>query len=191
MFSWPRFWTAVFPLLGGDWPWESVHGILTGCTLHRGVQVRRFGWSTSSRYAGSLSLEGGLDFLGRGASNPPSEIRSAWRDPHSAPPRRLLLASHMGWIIFGEGNHNNTKLMSKYAPDLAKHRFYIELNNWHWVPMVVLGVILLAIGGLRCRLCSGAFASGWFLARTRLGWSISLPTCGARSSRFSTPRRLA
>jgi stearoyl-CoA desaturase (delta-9 desaturase) len=54
----------------------------------------------------------------------------------------------MGWIIFGEGNHNNTKLMSKYAPDLAKHRFYRELNNWHWVPLVILGLILLAIGGL-------------------------------------------
>jgi fatty-acid desaturase len=49
--------------------------------------------------------------------------------------------------MFGEGNHNNTKLMSKYAPDLAKHRFYVELNNWHWVPMVVLGLILGAIGG--------------------------------------------
>ena len=45
--------------------------------------------------------------------------------------------------MFGEGNHNNTKLMSKYAPDLARHRFYVELNNWHWVPMVVLGAILL------------------------------------------------
>ena len=50
--------------------------------------------------------------------------------------------------MFGDGNHNNTKLMSKYAPDLAKHRFYILLNDWHWVPMVVLGMILLAIGGL-------------------------------------------
>ena len=39
-------------------------------------------------------------------------------------------------------------MMSKYAPDLAKHRFYVWLNNWHWIPMVVLGLILLAIGGL-------------------------------------------
>ena len=54
----------------------------------------------------------------------------------------------MGWIMFGEGNHNNTKLMSKFAPDLARHRFYVMLNNWHWVPMVVLCLILLAIGGL-------------------------------------------
>ena len=38
--------------------------------------------------------------------------------------------------------------MSKYAPDLAKHRFYVWLNNYHWVPMVVLGLLLFAIGGL-------------------------------------------
>jgi fatty-acid desaturase len=66
-------------------------------------------------------------------------------DPHS--PHDGAWWAHMGWILFGETNHNNTKLMSKYAPDLAKHKFYIWLNNWHWVPMVALGMILLAIGG--------------------------------------------
>jgi len=66
-------------------------------------------------------------------------------DPHS--PHDGAWWSHMGWILFGETNHNNTRMMSKYAPDLAKHKFYIWLNNWHWVPMVALGVILLGIGG--------------------------------------------
>ncbi|HTB10840.1 MAG TPA: fatty acid desaturase [Bryobacteraceae bacterium] len=66
-------------------------------------------------------------------------------DPHS--PHDGAWWAHIGWILWGETNHNNTKLMSKYAPDLAKHKFYIWLNNWHWVPMVALGVILLAVGG--------------------------------------------
>jgi fatty-acid desaturase len=66
-------------------------------------------------------------------------------DPHS--PHEGAWWAHMGWILWGETNHNNTKLMSKYAPDLAKHPFYIWLNNWHWVPMVALGLVLLAIGG--------------------------------------------
>jgi stearoyl-CoA desaturase (delta-9 desaturase) len=66
-------------------------------------------------------------------------------DPHS--PHDGAWWAHVGWILWGETNHNNTKLMSKYAPDLAKHRFYIWLNNWHWVPMVALGLILLAAGG--------------------------------------------
>jgi fatty-acid desaturase len=37
--------------------------------------------------------------------------------------------------------------MSKYAPDLAKHRFYSVLNTWHWVPQLLLAGILFAIGG--------------------------------------------
>ena len=77
----------------------------------------------------------------------------------------------MGWIMFGEGNHNNTKLMSKYAPDLAKHRFYVVLNNWHWVPMVVLGLILLAIGGLPMMLWGVCVRVVFWPAR-HAGWSI-------------------
>src|SRR5579862_4377180 len=67
-------------------------------------------------------------------------------DPHS--PRDGAWWAHVGWILFGESNHSNTRLMSKYAPDLAKHRFYVWLNDYHWTPMVVLGLLLLAIGGL-------------------------------------------
>ena len=67
-------------------------------------------------------------------------------DPHS--PREGGWWAHAGWLLSGQTNHNNTVLMSKYAPDLAKHRFYIWLNNYHWVPMVVLAVLLFAIGGL-------------------------------------------
>jgi stearoyl-CoA desaturase (delta-9 desaturase) len=50
--------------------------------------------------------------------------------------------------MFGETNHNNTLLMSKYTPDLAKHRFYLWLNTYHWVPLAILGAGLLWFGGL-------------------------------------------
>jgi stearoyl-CoA desaturase (delta-9 desaturase) len=93
---------------------------------------------------GALTLEGGPIFwvathrIHHQKSDQPG-------DPHS--PHEGAWWSHMGWILWGETNHNNTRLMSKYAPDLAKHKFYVWLNNWHWVPMVALGVILLATGG--------------------------------------------
>ncbi len=78
-------------------------------------------------------------------------------DPHS--PRDGAWWAHVGWLLFGEAKHNNTRLMSKYAPDLAKDRFYVWLNNYHWVPMVVLGAILwlarrslpVSLGNLRAR----------------------------------------
>src|SRR5450755_4081535 len=67
-------------------------------------------------------------------------------DPHS--PREGGFWAHMQWLMVGESRHNDTPLMAKYAPDLAKHRFYMWLNTYHWIPLVVLGVVLYAIGGL-------------------------------------------
>ncbi len=94
---------------------------------------------------GTLTLEGGPIFwvavhrVHHQNSDQPG-------DPHS--PRDGAFWSHMGWILFGETNHNNTRIMSKYAPDLAKHRFYVWLNNYHWVPVVALTGLLYAWGGL-------------------------------------------
>ncbi|HLI29563.1 MAG TPA: fatty acid desaturase [Terriglobia bacterium] len=67
-------------------------------------------------------------------------------DPHS--PRDGAWWAHVGWLIWGKANHNRTRAMSKYAPDLAKHRFYIWLNNYHWVPLVCLSILCLVFGGV-------------------------------------------
>jgi stearoyl-CoA desaturase (delta-9 desaturase) len=67
-------------------------------------------------------------------------------DPHS--PNEGGWWAHAGWLLTGESNHNNTRAMSKYAPDLAKDRFYVWLNNYHFIPTLVLAAVLLALGGL-------------------------------------------
>jgi stearoyl-CoA desaturase (delta-9 desaturase) len=67
-------------------------------------------------------------------------------DPHT--PREGGWWAHVGWIISGESNHNNTKVMSRYAPDLGKDPFYRWLNTYHYVPLIVSGLILFAIGGM-------------------------------------------
>jgi stearoyl-CoA desaturase (delta-9 desaturase) len=67
-------------------------------------------------------------------------------DPHS--PRDGAWWSHIGWLLVGDSKHSNTKLMSKYAPDLAKDPFYVWLNNYHWVTILVLAAVLYTIGGL-------------------------------------------
>jgi stearoyl-CoA desaturase (delta-9 desaturase) len=93
---------------------------------------------------GALTLEGGPIFwvathrIHHQKSDQPG-------DPHS--PRDGAWWSHIGWILFGEANHNRTVAMAKYAPDLARDPFYVWLNNWHWVPMVVVGLGLAAWGG--------------------------------------------
>jgi len=102
-------------------------------------------------------------------------------DPHS--PHDGGWWAHVGWILVGEAKHNNTRMMSKYAPDLAKHRFYVWLNNWHWVPNVLLAVLLYAIGGFSMVLW------GVFL-RTVIGlhatWLVNSATHMWGSRRFNT-----
>ena len=67
-------------------------------------------------------------------------------DPHT--PRDGRWWSHMLWTLFGDPMNADTATMGKYAPDMMNDRFYRVLSKWHWVPLVVLGLALLAVGGL-------------------------------------------
>ena len=94
---------------------------------------------------GTLTLEGGPIFWV--ATHRVHHQRSDMPgDPHT--PRDGSWWAHMGWILFGESKHNATAMMAKYAPDLGRDPFYRWLNTYHYVPMVVMGLILLGFGGL-------------------------------------------
>lgn len=141
MFSWKVLFASVFLY------WITIgFGISLG--YHRLHTHRSYKTPLWIEYffavCGTLTLEGGPIFwvathrIHHQKSDQPG-------DPHS--PNDGAFWSHVGWILFGEVNHNNTRLMSKYAPDLAKRKFYVWLNNYHWAPILVLAAILYAIGG--------------------------------------------
>ena len=142
MFSWKALAVSLFLY------WMCI-GLGISLGYHRLHTHRSFKVPLVMEYffalCGALTLEGGPIFwvathrIHHQKSDQPG-------DPHS--PRDGAWWAHAGWIMFGEANHANTRMMAKYAPDLAKHRFYIWLNNYHWIPQVVLGLILLAVGGL-------------------------------------------
>jgi fatty-acid desaturase len=94
---------------------------------------------------GTLTLEGGPIFW-VATHRVHHQYSDQEGDPHS--PNDGGFWAHMGWIIFGERRHNDTKMMSRYAPDLARDPFYVWLNTYHYVPLIVLGLILLATGGV-------------------------------------------
>jgi stearoyl-CoA desaturase (delta-9 desaturase) len=129
---------------------------------------------------GTLTLEGGPIFwvavhrVHHQNSDQPG-------DPHS--PRDGAWWAHIGWILFGETNHNNTRIMSKYAPDLAKHRFYIWLNNYHWVPVTVLSIVTLLIGGWQILLWTQFFRIVFGLHAT---WLVNSATHMWGARRFAT-----
>ncbi len=129
---------------------------------------------------GSLTLEGGPIFWV--ATHRIHHQKSDQHgDPHS--PRDGAWWAHIGWLLFGEAKHNNTRLMAKYAPDLAKDPFYVWLNNYHWVPLVVLGGILYAIGGLPMFLWGGCLRIVVGLHAT---WLVNSATHMWGKRRFAT-----
>jgi len=142
MFSWTALATAVFLY------WMAT-GLGISMGYHRLHTHRSYKVPTALEYffavCGTLTLEGGPIFW-VATHRVHHQNSDQDGDPHS--PRDGGWWAHAGWILLGETKHNNTRLMAKYAPDLAKDRFYVWLNNYHWVPIAVLGVLLLAIGGL-------------------------------------------
>ena len=129
---------------------------------------------------GTLTLEGGPIFwvathrIHHQKSDQPG-------DPHS--PRDGAWWSHIGWILVGESKHNNTRLMAKYAPDLAKDKFYVWLNDYHWLFSVVLGIVLLLVGGLPMFLWGGCLR---IVVGLHFTWAVNSATHMWGSRRFAT-----
>ncbi|HEV3198834.1 MAG TPA: fatty acid desaturase [Bryobacteraceae bacterium] len=142
MFSWRACAVALFLYwmttgLGISMGYHRLH-------THRSYQVPLL-VEYFFAVCGALTLQGGPIFwvathrIHHQRSDQPG-------DPHT--PRDGGWWAHMGWLLVGESKHSDTVLMSRYAPDLAKHRFYIWLNDYHWVPMIALALVLFAMGGV-------------------------------------------
>lgn len=102
-------------------------------------------------------------------------------DPHS--PNEGAWWAHVGWILVGEAKHNDTRMMSRYAPDLSKDKFYVWLNNYHWVPVVVLATVLYAVGGLQFVLWGVCLR---IVAGLHATWLVNSATHMWGSRRFAT-----
>src|SRR5881394_2896505 len=98
-------------------------------------------------------------------------------------PSRGVCGSHMGWIIFGVAKHNNTAMMAKYAPDLAKDPFYRWLNTWHFLPLMLSAIPLFLLGGLPVFLWGGPLRIVLGLHAT---WLVNSATHLWGSRRFRT-----
>jgi hypothetical protein len=40
--------------------------------------------------------------------------------------------------------HNDSAELLPFVPDLRKDKFHVWISRWHWVPMTVLGGILVS-----------------------------------------------
>jgi stearoyl-CoA desaturase (delta-9 desaturase) len=177
VFSWQLFITTVFLYwlttgLGISMGYHRLH-------THRSYKVP-IGLEYFFAVCGALTLEGGpISWVAtHRMHHQKSDLPG---DPHS--PRDGAWWAHAGWLLTGKTNHSNTKAMSKYAPDLAKDRFYVWLNNYHWVVNVVFALLLLAIGGIPLVLWGIFFRVTFGLHAT---WAVNSATHMWGRRRFAT-----
>lgn len=103
------------------------------------------------------------------------------KDPHS--PRHGTYWAHIGWVFRGTSQEHGEAAFKKYAPHLTKDRFHVLLSRYYWVPSIIVGLGLWAIGGWTMVLW------GIFL-RTVFGWHstwlVNSATHGWGTRRFET-----
>ncbi|MCA1592933.1 MAG: fatty acid desaturase [Acidobacteria bacterium] len=66
-------------------------------------------------------------------------------DPHT--PRDGAWWAHIGWILTGTAQQHDEAILRRYTPDLMKDKVHVWLNKWFYLPLVVVGVLLFALGG--------------------------------------------
>lgn len=141
----PLTWKTVGVTLVLWWISGSV-GV--GVGFHRLLTHRGFKTTKWMEYlltlGGLLSLEGGAinwvttHRIHHSATDMPG-------DPHT--PRDGKWWAHMGWIIRGTSQQHDKSVMMRYAPDLMKDPVHVWMNHLYFVPLILSGIALLALGG--------------------------------------------
>jgi len=138
---WYFSWTNLIVALALHWLAVGF-GISLG--YHRLHTHRGFKTSKAFEYflavCGTLTLEGGPLFW-VATHRLHHQHSDTDNDPHT--PHHGGFWAHMGWILFGDTHHNDTKMTAKYAPDLAAEPFYRVLSRYHYVPLWTLGLVAL------------------------------------------------
>ena len=153
----------------------GYHRLLT----HRGYKTPKW-MEYFLTTCGTLALEGGPIFW-VATHRIHHQHSDKDGDPHT--PREGTFWAHMGWILFGQGDAPRHRGAEALRARPEQGPFHVALTTWHWVPQVVVGLGLLAYGGLPYVLW-GAFL------RTTFGlhgtWLVNSATHLWGSRRFRT-----
>jgi len=140
-FSWSNLIAAValWWIAGSFGIGMGYHRLLT----HRGFKVPTWLEYTMSVF-GTLALQSGpLTWVTTHRMH--HAFTDQEKDPHS--PRHGTYWSHMGWIFRGKAQNQTPADMQRYCPDFANDPFHQWLNKYYWVPITIVAISLLAIGG--------------------------------------------
>src|SRR5664280_2951774 len=142
LFSWPRLMVmaVLYVLAINVGIGMCYHRLLT----HRGYHVPKWLEYLMSVFA-TMSLEGGPIFW-VSTHRVHHQLSDQEGDPHT--PREGGWWAHAGWILFGAALHAQTETLARYSPDLGRDRFHVWLSKYHWLPITLSGLLLLAGGWL-------------------------------------------
>ena len=139
-FSWQRL--AVAAVL-----WLLAINFGIGVCYHRLLTHRGFQTPKWVEYlltiCATLALEGGPIFwvavhrVHHQNSDHPG-------DPHT--PKEGPWWAHIGWLVLGRSMHAESTALARYAPDLARDRFHVWISKYHYMTLVVCGLLLLGGG---------------------------------------------
>ena len=158
-FSWQRLLAMVvlYALAINVGIGMCYHRLLT----HRGYAVPRFIEYTMTVLA-TLALEGGPIFW-VATHRVHHQLSDQPGDPHT--PHDGSWWAHMGWILFGHALHAQSDGLAHYAPDLGKDRFHSWISRYHWLPLLLSGLLLAALGEA---------LGGWTNALGMVLWGVFL-----------------
>lgn len=174
-------WNAVFVAAFLWWVTGSLgigmcyHRLLT----HRGYKTPKWLEYVLTVFA-TLALEGGPIFW-VATHRKHHQYSDRDGDPHS--PLNGKWWAHVGWILMGKSLHQDTKLLAKYVPDLAKDKFHVWITKYHYIPSIILGIVLLVLGGMPF-LMWGMFVRIVFGLHST--WLVNSATHSWGSRRFDT-----
>ncbi len=89
----------------------------------------------------------------------------------------------MEWILRGTAQDHDEATLKRYVPDLLKDKFHVLLAKYYYIPLVLSGFVLFAIGGWSMVLW-GVFARvvfGWHST-----WFVNSATHFFGKRRFAT-----
>ncbi len=199
VFNWPTIIALAFIHAGAvaafffiDWKAIAVAAVMyflciswgIGMGYHRLLTHRSYKVPRWIEYLfavlGTMTLEGG-PFFWVGTHRIHHQNSDQEGDPHS--PRDGAWWSHIGWIILGKGQHNEVDYFRRYAPDMTRNRFYVWLNTYHYVPLMISAVLLFAWGGWPAFLWAGCLRVVVSLHST---WAVNSATHMWGNRRFIT-----
>ena len=178
------FYIDLGAILTAAFLWWVAGSLGIGMAYHRLLTHRGYKTPKWVEYflttCGTLALEGGPIFW-VATHRIHHQYSDQDGDPHT--PREGTYWAHMGWIFAGKSMHHDTQVLRRYVPDLSRDPFHVWLTTWHWVPQVIVGLALLAYGGIPYVLWAVAFRVTFGLHAT---WLVNSATHLWGNRRFQT-----